>query len=114
MLLDNDKIRLNHILRATSEILEFCRDKELGDLKSDIPLSHLVLRNLEIIGEAAARVSPAFRDTHPQVPWREMTAMRNRIIHDYMNVNLDIIWRTVQTAIPALHAQLSGLYQELP
>jgi uncharacterized protein with HEPN domain len=61
-----------------------------------------IVRVLEIISEATSKVSPEFRQGHPEIPWAKMTSMRSRLIHDYTRVNLDIIWEVVSTELPRL------------
>ena len=61
-----------------------------------------VIRRLEIIGEAAGRISPGFRDTHPEIQWSEMRGMRNRMLHGYDDIDMDIVWDTVERDIPHL------------
>jgi uncharacterized protein with HEPN domain len=65
-----------------------------------------VIRSLEVIGEAAANVSGQFRDAHPEIPWREIIGMRNRLIHSYSNVSLDIVWDVSCVMLPELIAAL--------
>lgn len=60
------------------------------------------IRALEIVGEAAAKVSPELQQAHPEIPWVKMTGMRNRLIHDYTRVNLDIVWEVVHKELPKL------------
>jgi uncharacterized protein with HEPN domain len=68
-----------------------------------------VIRSLEVIGEAASRVSQAFREGHPQIPWREITGMRHRLIHGYGEVRLDVVWAVVRDDLPNLIAALRPL-----
>ena len=68
-----------------------------------------VLKAVELIGEAAARVSDETRARHPDVPWKEIIGMRNRIVHGYVDVRLDVVWRTVREDVPALLAKLRPL-----
>ena len=68
-----------------------------------------VLRPLEIIGEAARRVSLETQQAHPEIPWAQMIGMRNRLIHEYFQVDLRRVWETVQTDLPALIAQVEPL-----
>ncbi len=68
-----------------------------------------VIRSLETIGEAAARMSDEFRDAHPELPWFEMTGMRNRLIHGYFEVDLLEVWDTLQTDVPSLVAAIEAL-----
>ena len=71
-----------------------------------------VVRRLEIIGEAAGRVSQQYRDENPDVPWSEMRGLRNRVIHRYDDIDMDIVWETVEQDIPRLIAQLERLVSE--
>ena len=74
--------------------------------------SRLVIMSLVIIGEAATKVMDtdvAFTEANPQVPWRSMRGMRNRIAHGYFEINLDVVWETVQSALPDLLRQLDGV-----
>jgi uncharacterized protein with HEPN domain len=67
--------------------------------------------SLVIIGEAATKIMdnyPAFVDSHPEMPWRNIRGMRNRIAHGYFDINLDVVWQTVQTSLPALLEQLAA------
>jgi len=64
---------------------------------------------LEIIGEAASKVGPGFRQVHPEVPWRALIGLRNHLIHGYDVVDLDIVWRTTEEDLPRLSETLAGL-----
>ena len=75
-------------------------------------LQDSVIRRLEIIGEAAGRVSRQLRDENPDVPWSEMRGMRNWVIHRYDDVDMDVVWETVEQNIPRLIAQLERLVSE--
>ncbi len=68
-----------------------------------------VVRSLEIIGEAASKVTPSFKAAHPDIPWRKMTAMRNRLIHAYDEVQSDVVWTVVQQDLGVLIAALQPL-----
>jgi uncharacterized protein with HEPN domain len=72
-----------------------------------------VVRNLEIVGEAAKRVSPDLRKRAPGVPWREMAGMRDKLVHDYFGVDLDLVWDVVATELPAARARILLLLEEL-
>ncbi len=68
-----------------------------------------VLHSLEIIGEAARRVSQEFQDRHPEIPWKDMAGMRNRLVHEYFRINLAAVWDTVQNDLPDLIALVEPL-----
>ena len=68
-----------------------------------------LVRLLEIIGEAAAGISDDMKEVHPHIPWHQMTAMRNRLVHGYFDVNLDVVWQTVKGDLPPLAAQIKAI-----
>ena len=70
-----------------------------------------VVRALEIVGEAARRIPQEVRDRHPEVPWRSMSGIRDKLIHDYTSVNLEIVWKTVMDDLPALVPQIARIIQ---
>jgi uncharacterized protein with HEPN domain len=99
---EDDRIRLRHMLDAASEALAFAANRNRRDLDTDRMLVLALVKSVEIIGEAGARVSEAGRDATPDVPWPEIVAMRNRLVHTYFDVNLDVVWETVRNDLPAL------------
>jgi len=90
------------MVEAVQEILEFTQGGILQSIVADRPLQHLIVRDLEILGEAASRISPQYRQEHPEIPWRDMIDLRNRLIHAYFDLNPDVIWKTVQQDLPKL------------
>jgi len=99
---EDDEVRLRHILDAAHEAISFTEDGRREDLGSDRKLSLSLVRLLEIIGEAARGFTADFRKEHSELPWKSMVGMRDRLIHGYFDVNLDIVWETVTKDLPPL------------
>jgi len=104
-----DNIRIRHILDAAREAVAFAKGRSRADLDSDRKLSLSLVRLLEIIGEAAKGISQEFRDSHSDLPWKSVIGMRDRLIHGYFDVNLDVVWETVTQDLPSLIAQLEKI-----
>jgi uncharacterized protein with HEPN domain len=95
-------LRLQHMLEAAEELLQFTAGKTYADLLADRGLQHICIRCLEIIGEAAYNIDPAYQDAHPSIPWRPIIAMRHRLIHGYCDVELTFVWSTISEDLPIL------------
>jgi len=108
----DDHVRINHILDAAREAVAFSQGRSRADLDSDRQLNLSLVRLLEIIGEAARGISPEFRRAHPDLAWKSMARMRDRLIHGYFDVNLDVVWETVTTDLPVLIDKLETLEQQ--
>ena len=112
-MLSEDRIRLNHMRDATREALSFVAGKTRDDLDIDRQLVLALVKSIEIIGEAAAKTSRRFKTTtSTDIPWRDIIAMRNRLIHAYFDIDLDILWQTVTTELPPLLENLEALLHE--
>lgn len=105
----DDSVRIRHILDAAREAISFADDRSRTDLDTDRKLNLSLVRLLEIIGEAARGISEEFRQTHSDLPWNKMIGMRDRLIHGYFDVNLDVVWETVTKDIPLLIDQLEKI-----
>lgn len=105
----DDRIRLQHMLDAANEALIFIQGKGRADLDSDRMLVLSLIRELEIIGEAASNVSRQTRSQNSTIPWPDITGMRNRLIHAYFDVDLDTVWNTVTKDLPVLKAELEKI-----
>ncbi len=103
---NKDLVRLKHMLDSAEAILSFAKGKRRTSLDKDRLLLSAVLRELEIIGEAAGRISLKTKKRFPQFPWKELTGMRNRLIHAYFDVDHDIIWKTIREYLPSFKKQL--------
>jgi len=105
----DDQTRLGHMRDATREAMEMACGQQRADLDSDRKLCLSLIHLLEVIGEAAKGVSREFRLRHPDLPWKKVAAMRDRLIHGYFDVNLDIVWQTVSQELPVLADKLENL-----
>ena len=98
----SDKALLRDMLDAAMEIQLLSKRRRRRDLNSNRMLSLSLVRLLEIIGEAASNVSGGFRADHPEIPWGVIIGMRNRLVHAYTEVSLDVVWSTIKDDIPPL------------
>jgi len=101
-----DIVRLRHMLDAARKATELTRTCKRVDLDKDEKLALAVVRLLEILGEAAKSVSSQCRQQYPEIPWRQIAGTRNRLIHGYFDVDLDIVWKIVLEDLPPLVTQL--------
>jgi uncharacterized protein with HEPN domain len=76
---------------------------------ADPMIQDAVIRNLEVMGEAVRRVSADTRSAHPEIPWKQIAGTRDRVIHGYFTVDLEIVWEIVETELPSLHQRLASL-----
>lgn len=97
-----DAIRLKHMHEALTLALQMSNARTREDLSNDPMLSMALIRCLEILGEAASKISPQIRIEFPALPFGKMISMRNRLIHAYFDVDLDIVWETVSEDLPGL------------
>jgi uncharacterized protein with HEPN domain len=109
MLPPRDESRLRHMLDYAEEALQFANGRVRSDLDTDRALNLSLTRLLEIVGEAAARVSQATCTQHPQIPWPQIVGLRNRLIHGYDQVDFDVLWRIVQNDLPPLVTELRSI-----
>lgn len=106
----DDLIRVRHMWDAANEAVSFARDKTRKNLESDRMLVLALVKSIEIIGEAASRITKESRELYPQVPWANIVAMRNRLIHVYFDIDLDRVWDTITDDLPALINLLEKLF----
>lgn len=105
----NDESRLKHMLEAAEKALVFAHGKTRDDLDQDELLCLGLVRLLEIIGEAASRVSPQLRNQYGTIPWQMIIGMRNRLIYAYDVIDLDILWQTLQQDLQPLVGELKSI-----
>jgi uncharacterized protein with HEPN domain len=107
----NDVVYLRHILDAIQKIESYV---SVGQ-ETFMSTSHwqdAVIRQLEIIGEATKRLSPELRNRYPQIPWKRVAGLRDVLIHDYLGVDISLVWRITQTYLPELQHQIEAMLRE--
>jgi uncharacterized protein with HEPN domain/predicted nucleotidyltransferase len=102
---------LNHIQKAIEKIHRYSSDREEFFRREEI--QDAVIRGLEIIGEAVSRLSQDLKDVHPNVPWQQISGLRNRLIHGYFDVQLDRVWETVEEDVPGFEQAISEIVTSL-
>ena len=106
----DDRVRFGHMLDAAKQAAEFCQ----GRSRNELDTNSMLVRLLETIGEAARAVSADGRAAHPAIPWKKIIGMRDRVVHGYFDINLDVVWETVTHDLPSLIAALESLLSEGP
>lgn len=99
---DRDVAYLWDVREAAREVIEFVRDVTYERFAADKILRYAVERQIQVIGEAARRVSPAFKDSHPEIPWKSLIAQRNVLAHEYGEILVERIWRVASERLPEL------------
>jgi len=105
----HDAVYLKHILEAIEQIEIYIANLSEEQFRNNRLVQDGVVRQLEIIGEASRYLSSECRDNHPEIPWRQMIGMRNRVIHAYFDVNLTIVWEVVQHDLPVLKQNIKRI-----
>lgn len=106
---DNTRLRLYDMRTFSRDAIGLADGRNREDLDGDLALRLALVHLIQTIGEAARNVSDAFKEAHPEIPWRHIQGMRHRVVHEYWRVNLDEVWRTVVDDLPELERQLAYL-----
>ena len=105
----DDTVYLHHILDAIESIENYTKGMSENEFLSNSMAHDAVVRQIEIIGEAARNVSDEFQNKHPNLPWTRMIGIRNKITHEYFNVNYAIVWDTVKDDLPLLKKSIKKI-----
>lgn len=107
----NDRERLLDIREAIENIQKYAaRGKDA--FRKDELIQTWVLHHIQILGEAAARISDEFQEKHPDTPWFKIIGMRNILVHDYFHIDIDVVWSVVENDLPVLYDQVKQLLRE--
>jgi uncharacterized protein with HEPN domain len=105
----DDLVYVGHMLDTARAIVGKVSGKSRLDFDGDDNLRIAIAHLVQTVGEAARRVSPAFQQAHPEIPWKTIIAMRHKVVHDYLEINFDIVWRVATVNLPPLVAELEKL-----
>jgi len=108
-MIKNDRVYLEHILEAIGKIENFTIEISRFDFDRNVMIQDAVIRNIEIIGEATKKITKQFTQSHSEIPWQDMAGMRDKLIHDYLDVDIDVVWKTIEVDLPLLKELISNI-----
>ncbi len=109
-----NSVYLKHILDSIGKIEDYTADISEKEFKGNSLIQDAVIRQIEIIGEACKQVSPELKKKHAQVPWKDIAGMRDKLIHNYLGVDIESVWATVEKDLPQLKQQVGAVLKITP
>jgi len=103
---------IQDILEAIGEVEDFTAGIQFDDFVEDKKTVNAVVRSLEVIGEAAKKIPDNLRDKYPEIPWKRMTGMRDKLIHEYFGIDLEIVWEVVNNELPPIKPLIQKVLEE--
>ncbi len=113
MMSRSGKIYLKDILEAIEKIGSYVKDLSFEDFSHNEMVIDAVIRNFEVIGEATKNLPANIKSSRRNIPWKEMSGMRDKMIHEYFGVDLDIVWKTIKQSLPGLEKSLKSIFKNL-
>jgi len=108
-----DEVFLRHMVDAIEPIMEFTAAHSPEAFAREWVLQNALLHELQILGEAAGRLSRDLTDRHPEVPWADVTGLRHKVVHDYFVVDFQVVWDTATLDVPVVRPQIEGMLREI-
>jgi uncharacterized protein with HEPN domain len=102
----DDRIYIKHMIDTANKAIGFVIDFDRKEFDSNELLRLSLTHLLQVIGEAARRISPEFRSIYPTIPWKAIVGMRSKVVHDYLDVDEDVVWSTVKNDLPFIVSEL--------
>jgi uncharacterized protein with HEPN domain len=100
---------LKDIFDSINDIISFVENMSYDEFVSDKKTKYAVIRGFEIIGEATKHIPKKIKDKYPEIPWKQMAGMRDKVIHEYFGVNLDVLWKTATLRIPSIKPMIENI-----
>lgn len=108
-MIKDDLAYIDHILDCIRKINEFSKGFSLKEFKTNELVQDAIIRNIEIIGEASKKISNETKHNYNEIPWKEIAGMRDKLVHDYLGVDVIVVWKTIKEDIPTLERQIKEL-----
>jgi len=105
----DDHIYVEHILESIEKIEKYTEDLSKEDFAKQEMIQDAVIRNLEIIGEATKMISISMKQSYQNIPWKEIAGMRDKLIHDYIGVDISVVWKTIEHDLPELKKMINEI-----
>ncbi len=102
----DDLAYIEHIIECIQRIKTYTSGLSKAEFSNSELIQDAVIRNIEIIGEATKKISESTKQVYYEIPWKEMSGMRDKLIHDYMGVDIEVVWKTIETDIPVLYKMI--------
>jgi uncharacterized protein with HEPN domain len=112
--MSRDDALLLDMLLAARKAVRFTQGADWTKFEADELIQNAVMHVIQVVGEAATKVSDTFKTAHPEIPWKAISGMRHRLVHDYTRIDVPTVWRVVQTHLPPLIVQLETLVPPEP